>query len=190
MNAPRLISFLLAILSATLGAISVNAETPLRDFEAEAKALCDSLPLDGIEGIWSIPGEDNLLLLIRRDNSSSSVTYKLTCVRTGDISIAPGTLLGTLSPTVSKNTFRLSMLKHPESPAHKGTTAFVAKISPDATALEFSKRDASVSVNPLAMIPYLRRILRFNINDPMRKIPKGYVKIYPRLPHSGEITYF
>ncbi len=164
-------------------------ERPVCDIEA-AREVCDTLPLDNIEGIWLYP-DDRVTVFIRRLPDASfpeMPAYIITAIESSDCRIIPGEMMGRMTATPEASKYNVS-LRTDKTPGRKNAhDECVATLSKEGDSMILSKEKSKfrlrMSLNPNSLLPTLwKSLLRFGIsvgsgNDPKRPSP-GMIKVYP-----------
>jgi len=154
---------------------------PVCDLDA-ARALCDSAPLEGPEGIWQYP-EDHVTVLVMK--SAEGEGYQLTVVQSEDTSLLPGEVLGTLTPSLDSGKFKLSIYTIRKKGRLSDLRDCLVTLSSDGETMRVEKAGVDFSFNPLGFLSGFRRVLRMKIKDPAADLPDGMTRIYPSYDGNG-----
>ena len=178
-------------------ALLLNQHIQARDFGVydmgRAREICDSLPLEPIEGIWVYP-EDNVTVLVTRCDLTSSTafpTYDLHIVETSDCKLRPGEKIGVFEATPDVSKYRLVMFTHRKKGLLTNPESCLARISSDGETILVNKEKKGLklrfSFNPSILLPKLWRIIRIGTSSGGTKqdAPIGLVKIYPSYDGNG-----
>lgn len=163
------------------------ADSPLT--LADAMAYCDSHALTDLEGVWAIAGDEDTQLQILRDSEclSQPLSYRVVVISSSDVMVPPGVDVGALKATADGKRFHLSLTKSPDENGAGKMQSLALELSSDKRHLKINKRELKLRLNPLAMLPYLRSILRIDMNNGVKNLPEGFVKLYPA---GEEVRYF
>lgn len=170
-----------AILTGVICSLAATAARP--DSMAAARAYCDSVGTDPIEGIWQYP-DASLTVLAQRNGTSG---YTLTAISAADASVMPGETIGELLPTAAADTYQLSIATRRKGLRLTGQTQFTATVADGGYSLTLHYPGIQLRINPLALLPFVRGLVRLQIDDPRHIVPKGMIKIYPGYDHEGSL---
>lgn len=162
-------------------ALHAEERGPVCDLDA-ARALCDSAPLEGPEGIWQYP-EDHVAVLVLKSGVGEG--YQLTVVQSEDTSLLPGDVLGTLTPSLDPGKFRLSIYTIRKKGRLSDLRDCLVTLSSDGETMRVEKAGVDFSFNPLGFLSGFRRVLRMKIKDPAADLPDGMTRIYPSYDGNG-----
>lgn len=152
-----------------------------------AVEYCDASTLDLVEGIWEFP-EDNTRVLIRATDGKKR-EYELVIVSTPDCRLKAGEVIGKLTPSVDKNRFSLSLFTNRRGGILSDPGACLAVFDDREGTIRVEKKELKVSSRISRYLPQFWSILSlFSINDPLRKLPKGLIRVYPD-PAPGTPVY-
>lgn len=186
----------LAIIAVFLtGAMHLHAEAPVACDIARAMEICDSLPLEGPEGIWIYP-EDRVTVLVVRDRvlgASELPAYTVSVVRSDDAGIFPGEVLGSLKASAKTRKYSLTLhtLRKKGKLGSPQTCVATVSSSGDEVILSQAKKKGvkfRFSLNPATLLPRTWRIIRMNMGlstSSEVEAPSGMVKIYPSYDGNG-----
>lgn len=151
---------------------------------------CDTRPIDNLEGLWSFP-DDNVLLFIKKSSCptdySGKYQYSIIVVEAEDQYLAPGQVIGYLSITPDTDVFRMWLFTEIISGFPAVPQECVATLVEDGQGLSFRKKEHRVKINPLGILPNFWKIIKVQTSDPLKNIPKGFVKIYPSYDGNGSM---
>lgn len=176
--------FLLTLLIASISSsfcILHATKLPCDLFAAEA--LCDSLPLSGPEGVWSFP-HDNVIVLILHDDLNPQI-YNISVVQADNCTLFPGDVIGQLKTSPSPQKFTLSLFTKRKRGQLSVPIDCAATLNEESESMIIDRRKISVKFNPLGFLPTFWRSIRINVNDPVKKIPDGMIRIYPSYDGNG-----
>ncbi len=173
------ILLLTSICSAESGGWEVPESVPFRTEEME-HVISESGKVSSSEptGIWSFPEEDCEVAIIPLSDSDTG-TYKIVLLYDADLLPPPGSVIGYLAPTASRSKWHVwlySNIKGMEmrSPREFNATFSFSTQSEDASlVLEKPKGGMSWRINPLGLVPIMRRILSVNMKGEESKLPYG-----------------
>lgn len=183
----RLIATLLAIMVCSGLFFSHGSSRGPYDIDA-AKALCDSLPISGPEGIWIYPEDNVAVLVLKRSGQSATSlpTYDMTVVETNDVSLHPGDIIGSLVATPERNKYEISLFTERHNALLLKPKTVIAVVSDEGETMVLKKEKQKFNFrflfNPYTLLPKTWRIIRINTSagnkgDSTPAI--GMVKIYP-----------
>lgn len=169
---------------------------PVYDIE-RAREICDSLPLQGPEGIWIYP-DDKVAVIVRRidDNSLTSMTeYDLTVVESETVALRPGERIGRLRESAEAGKYEIELYTERRNAVLMKPKSCMAEISKDGEALilrrEKPKFNLRFTLNPSVLLPKFWRMLRVGASanptgDNGAASPKvGMLRIYPSYDGNG-----
>lgn len=144
---------------------------------------CDSVPLRGPEGIYVWP-DRGAIVLVRANSSNADMaltpgSYEIIALQCTDILIAPGQTLGYLFPSADAEEYTLHLYSHISESGLTVPKRYAAKYDPMQSSFRIKGRRMQLTVNPLALVPKLRSLLRLKIDNPLSDIPDGLRRLYP-----------
>lgn len=140
-----------------------------------ARRYCDSNPIERVEGIWQLTGDDSRTVMIRR--TAGRGNYVMTSLNCDDARILPGDTLATLTFTPDPTRFRLRMKLGPGIAAVSQTCA--ATLVDGDRGLTVEKPGFRFSLSPRLMFSEFWRLF-FYYDNPARRIPSGMIRLYPQ----------
>lgn len=156
----------------------------------QAIAYCDSSTLHNIEGIYMLP-ELNASVLVRSNHQFSTSPYELLCIESLNLFLPPGTIIGYLYPTGDPSSLSLFLYSSIKKKGISKPRKYAAKFMPAQGAITYQKGHKNITLNPLALIPRLNRLLRITDSNPAREQSIGLTRIYPPLTTSpATSTYY
>lgn len=159
-----------------LTALTASARYPAD--EGMARAYCDTVSLNPLEGIWEFP-EDDTRVLICRAADGSAADYDIVALSSPDCRITPGQKIGNATKSADARAFTLSLCRQLVKDILADPAKCSARLSDGDSSLTFKPRKLTISLRTLNILPNFWRRIRFNIKAPDEEIPKGMVKIYP-----------
>lgn len=174
---------------------SAFASIPVAYDIDRAIEICDSVPLDNLEGVWIYP-EDNVTVLILKNEKtslSSLPQYEIRVVESTDCNLNPGEYLGKIIPTPDRKKFTVELLTERKGIELLKPKTCIATLSADGDALTFrhnsSKIRLRLNLNPSILLPKLwRGMIRIGTSSSAKdsdKAPEGMIKIYPSYDGNG-----
>lgn len=160
----------------TIPAAADDIDRDVFDMES-ARKWCDGSMLSPIEGIWRYPADQTLLLI--RQSKSESGRYDLIVVETPDTRLTPGDIIGYLKPSASASKYEMGVYGDKKGKIIPVAEKCVATYHPTESSLQIETPSLKASLRSTRFLPSLWRAIRITINDPVNKLPKGMVKIYP-----------
>lgn len=153
-----------------------------------AKAYCDSTPIRNPEGIYLWPEHDASVLLraIKSAPHSPATGYEIINIESSDLRLEPGQVVGYMYSTPSAAEYHIYIytdisLNGLSKPAHRA-----AKYDPTQGSIQIKGKKLKLNFNPLALIPRMRSLLRYQTTDPASDLPDGFIRLYPStLPSPG-----
>ena len=191
---PKSLKYLLAgllLLSSGL----VEASSPETPYDIDmAKDLCDTLPLETIEGIWQYP-DDQVTVFIVADEAKPDYSlpeYSIIVVETADARLHPGEVLGKLTATPQENAYKIELATERKNDLLLKPKTCMATLSKDGDAFIFKKQKtpfkARLNFNFNRLLPGFWKIVSTGIsqnNTTSVSLPVGMVKIYPSYDGNG-----
>lgn len=190
----------LALLLAAAPSVSAEGRRPplprVCDIDA-ARELCDSLPLEGPEGVWIYP-QDHVTVLVRRipaPEMASLPVYDISVVETTDCSVLPGESIGTLAATPVATQYELTLFTDRSGGMPGKPATCLATVSKEGDSMTLSREKSRLrlrlSFNPASILPALwKSLLRFGFSinpgsgGEKRPAP-GMVRIHPSYDGNG-----
>lgn len=176
----RRLLLILAILSC---AACAPAATP--DSMESARAYCDSTASGSIEGIWQYP--DQSLTVLAHKSATHSGSYTLTAISASDASVVPGQEIGTITPSSKADTYTLSIYTRRKGLKLTSKIDYTAILADGGYSLTLNRPGITLRINPLGLLPFVRNLVRLQVEDPRHQVLKGMVKIYPGYDHEGSL---
>ncbi len=188
---PRALALFSILYITTLLTIA-NAESPVITYD-DAVKYCDTHPIDNVEGIWQITG-DNVSVFIRKKDNTLTSDYTITVVDCHDAFTSCGEVIGTLQPTADDKEYKLTLytLRDNKSGLFSTPDDCLAKLTQQGCAMVFSndsKRKFKISFNPLALLPRFWRIIRITPETQTEQYKRGMIKEYPTYDHNGSYRH-
>lgn len=148
-----------------------------------AMEICDKSALHPIEGIWNFPDDGVAVFIFRTNNKKDQ--YDITVVESDDWSIPAGSKIGVLEITPDPNKFRMSLFTKVKKGILSAPQTLSATFSESKESLIIEGRELKISLSPNRFLPNFWKILRINISDPVKKLPRGLIKTYPSYDRNG-----
>lgn len=127
-------------------------------------------------GIWDFPDEDCEVALIPLSASNPDI-YKIVLLYDPDLLPPPGTIIGYLTPTASKDRWHAWLYSAVKDGSVSHPVEFAATFSStspgEEASLVFEKRKYRLRFNPMALVPFLRRVFSIQTTDPADRLPYG-----------------
>lgn len=150
--------------------------------EDSVRQRLSSLPLHEIEGIWEFAGEGSYMAIERsHDTSGASTLYRMVTVRSTNLSIRPGTVMGYLTPSSKRGVYDARIYT---SHTDDATRLF----KPDTFTVTLGDDGSRITVKPYGKIfrfnwwrlvlPFMYRRVISRVERPAGDI-EGCVRIYP-----------
>lgn len=157
--------------------------------------ICDSIPLDNLEGIWIYP-EDNVTVLVLKNEKtdlSSLPEYEIRVVESPDCNVNPGECIGKITPTSDLKKFTIELQTERKGFDLSKPKTCIATLSANGDALTLrhssSKLKFRFNLNPSILLPRLwRRMIRIGTSSSGKEsdnVPEGMIKIYPSYDGNG-----
>lgn len=157
---------------------------------AGAKSVTDSIisrlrcmPLHAVEGLWSLPGHD-AMVVIERDSVTSAgqvLSYSIKVASCADRSIRCGTVIGRLTPTSRSDTFDARIFSDITSGKKRrltGSRRCTITLAEDDSRLRIEPYGRRIKLRWWRLLPYM---LRWSITETEAKAPAGdgFVRVFP-----------
>ena len=152
-----------------------------------ALEFCRKSPLDRIEGIWEFP-EDNTAVLIALSDQRKR-RYDIIIITTPDCRLKPGEKIGELTGSIDPNKFHLSLYSTRRDGILSDPSNCLAIFNEKDGSLRVEKRKFKISFKASRYLPKFWKMLsifRFSTDDPIEKLPKGLIRLFPN-PYSDKI---
>ncbi|MDE6484272.1 MAG: hypothetical protein K2L14_02620 [Duncaniella sp.] len=170
----------LALLGATVTAVAAE---PLPSASDEATARLAALPLHPIEGLWSIPGHDTVIEIVRDSLNAAGepARFSLSVITADDLAVTAGTVVGSAIPTATYGVYDSTIFtdvlpgRHltPSQPRRVTLT-----LADDDSRLMAKSYGRNVALRWWRLLPYT---LRWALSVTEDKAPdtEGLVRIFP-----------
>ncbi len=184
----RLSAFMTALI-VCVGFFPASAINPEDVYDIDrAKALCDSLPLQGPEGIWLYP-EDGVTVLVTERKQLSSIqfpSFEIRVIETSDVRMRPGDLIGVLTATTERNKYEAQFYTERKNNLLLKPKTVMAQINEEGESMILKqtkpKFNLRFTFNPSILLPKMWRVIRMNTstgNNSNSLAPAiGMVKFY------------
>lgn len=150
--------------------------------EDSVKARLSTLPLHEIEGLWEFAGEGSVMAVERDERTSGAATvYRMVAVRSTDLSIRPGTVMGYLTPSSKRGVYDARIYS---SHTDDGTRLH----KPEKCTVTLGDEATRITVRPYGkgfrvnwwrlLLPYMYRYLITRTDRSPGDI-EGCIRIYP-----------
>lgn len=173
-------SVLAAIACVTYDAAAVSPTFP-HDME-EARALCEEMPVSGIEGIWEYP-EDRVKVLVLREGNGGK--YSISVVESDDCSLRPGEKIGYMEGGTDPDKYKMTLYTTRKSGRLADPRECLATYNENNEAIRVEKASVRISLNPSWMLPKFWRMVKVRVKDPLAGYPEGMIRIYPSYDGNG-----
>lgn len=151
--------------------------------EAEVRERLDKLDLQAIEGLWSYPQEQMLVVIERftSPNISKKIGYRMVMVSAEDLSLLPGTVIGYLEKSALDNKYQLWLYSEQCGTELENIQKSVATLSEDDGTITFTRSEwtAKVRINFSRFLPNLFRGISIVPEKKGETLPEGFKRIYP-----------
>lgn len=159
-------------------------ESRLAGYESidKIKARMSSTPLHDIEGLWEMAGEGTLMA-IERDPSTdgASAIYRMIVVRSANISLREGTVMGYLTPTSQRGSYDARIYTNLSDDHTRLTkpSSNIITIGDDGSRITFKPYGRTLRFNWWRLLlPYMYRSL-VTSTERRRGDLDGCVRVYP-----------
>jgi len=177
-----LILLVLCVAKTTYAKPNVPPRGVLTGFDMlKALEYCDTHPLDDIEGIWDYADEGFSCLIMADDDVARPDGYNIVVLESEDARLRPGIIIGHIYPTPDPSIFDIWMYTTFKNTSVCSPQECMAKLNADKQGLTLMKRRLKFrfSLSHIALLPWFWRMARVNVEDPVRDIPRGFVKVCP-----------
>lgn len=161
----------------------------------QAIEICSSLPLDNLEGVWLYPEDKVTVIILRKENASSSLpVYDISVVESDDTNLLPGEIIGSVESTAESSKYKITLFTERAGNILKDSRTCLASLSKDTDALILKgnhgkKFNLRINLNPTRLLPTFWRFVRISANSGNKsssnETPVGMVKIYPSYDGNG-----
>lgn len=156
----------------------------------QAQQRLASMPLHDIEGIWQLTADGATVAIWRDDAAAQGVAqYTVTVLESPVLTVMPGTVMGTITPTAQPHTFDASLLTDfdPGTLKLNRPRPFTLKLE-DRAHLSFRRVNTGIRLSPIILFPYfMRRGMKIGSDRPDDL--DGAIKLYPPTPVAGQPRY-
>lgn len=178
------------------GVKRLEAREPVVAYDMQmAKEICDQQPLSTLEGIWTYPDDNIVVLILEKPQNGNSEfpSYDISVVRTSDVKLHPGDIVGDLTATPQKDTFKLKLYTEKNNDILLKPKSCLAVLSKDEDALLIKKQKipfkGRLNLNFNRLLPGFWKIVSTGIssssNNGNVSPAVGMVKIYPSYDGNG-----
>lgn len=143
-----LLTIILAIITTS------NALSQCFDIDSIMTSLA-TRPIDPIEGVWQFMPDEATIVI----EATSSGHFKLTVVDSPDVSIIPGTIMGTASLSAKQGTYDALIATKYDGDSYTFSSHhhFTLTLSDENSSLIFNEYSTGTTVNLWRMVPYMFR---------------------------------
>lgn len=150
--------------------------------EDSVRTRMSAMPLHDIEGIWEFAGEGSVMA-IERDlrSTGASALYRMVAVRSTDLAIRPGTVMGYLATSSRRGVYdaRIYTAHTDEGTRLRKPEKFTVTIGDEGTRITVKPYGRILRFNWWRLVlPYMYRRLITPVERPAGDI-EGCVRIYP-----------
>ena len=146
------------------------------------RARMESKIIDGIEGVWQFTGDGAIVAIEKVSGADKWITvYKMVVVDAPHRALLPGTVMGTLRPTVKTNVFEASILTHFSHRTMSLSRAKTFIVTLNDARITIKPLKSKISINPLRLIPYAYR-LGLSYRNTRPDDLDGCIRIFPVSP--------
>ncbi|MDE6097086.1 MAG: hypothetical protein K2G52_12970 [Muribaculaceae bacterium] len=160
-----------------------------------AREICDSIPLDNIEGIWIYPA-DNVSVMVSRKEHVSGISfdeYEIMIIESYDGNLIPGECIGTITASSDAKKFSIELFTERKGLDLLKPKKCTASLSNDCDVLTInynqSKYKLRLNLNPSVLLPNLwKSVIRIGTTTSGKEsdyTPAGMIKIYPSYDGNG-----
>lgn len=142
----------------------------------EAIEICDELDIRPIEGLWSYP-EDDVMVMILRDEAMEG-EYAVYVVESADCSLKAGQRLGSLKESPDAAKYGLSLFTTVKKGVLRTPCNATATLSASGDAIRVTKPSLKFSLRMYRLLPSFWRTVGVSVKD-ANSVPKGMIKVYP-----------
>lgn len=180
---------------------SLAEATPPVAFDIDkAYEICDSLPLDNIEGIWLYPSDNVSVLVLRKDMvaATSLPEYEIRVLESSDCNLLPGECIGNIYSTSDAKKFSIELFTERKGLNLLKPKTCTAILSNDCDVLTLrhssSKYRLRLNLNPSALLPNLwKSMIRIGTSSSVKdseSIHNGMIKTYPSYDGNGSLRRY
>lgn len=160
-----------------------------------AREICDSIPLDNIEGIWIYPA-DNVSVMVSRKEHTSGISfdeYEITIIESYDCNLIPGECIGSITASSDAKKYSIELFTERKGLSLLKPKKCMATLSNDCDVLTIhhnqSKFKLRLNLNPSVLLPNLwKSVIRIGTTTSGKEsdyAPAGMIKIYPSYDGNG-----
>lgn len=145
-------------------------------------SLCNLMagrPLNPVEGLWELAGHGSLVAVELA--STSPEIYDMTLVRSADLGLLPGTLVGCLTPMAEAGAYdaRLASTLNPSPGSLPRHSTYTVRLSADRAYLRLEPYGDTVKLNWWRMLLPYRWRLPLVRNQRSKPDVSGFRRVYP-----------
>lgn len=134
---------------------------------------------DRPQGLWSFPDDDSEVAIVPASDADPDI-YKIVMLYDADMIPPRGTVIGYLAPTASGDKWHAWLYasvkdRSMESPREFAVTFRSSPKGEEASLIfeKIKKKGISWRINPLALIPFVRRLINVRLNENSERLPYG-----------------
>ena len=181
------------ILLVTLPSVSKEPQVAY-DIEM-AQEICDSLPLEKLEGLWLYP-DDKVTVMVLKDpdsgNRNDFSVYNIMVVDTSDACLHPGEIIGKLYATAQEKEYRIELSTERKNDLLMKPKSCIATINNEGDCLLIKKQKAPLkgrlNFNFSRLLPGFWKLVSLGVsqnNNNSLESKAGMVKVYPSYDGNG-----
>lgn len=150
--------------------------------EDSVRLRLSALPLHEIEGIWEFAGEGSLMAVERDPATSGAATvYRMVTVRSSDLALKPGTVMGYLTPSSKRGVYdaRIYTSHTDEGTRLDKPDTFTVTLGDEGTRITVKPYGRMFRINWWRLVlPYMYRRAISRVERPAGDI-EGCVRVFP-----------
>ena len=180
-------AFLLIVMTlatAFTAAAADDAENSLTvSSRQEVMDYCDSETLMPLEGLWEFP-EDETQVFIRRADSKG-YRYDIFVIASPDCRLQSGERLGAIEASTDASKFKISLFCNRTGDILTDMRNCLGIFNNRQGTLSIQPRKYGISLRSISFLPRFWRMVRVRRSDPLDKLPRGLIRLYPSYDGNG-----
>lgn len=144
---------------------------------------CDSETLMPLEGLWEFP-EDETQVFIRRADSKG-YRYDIFVIASPDCRLQSGERLGAIEASTDASKFKISLFCNRTGDILSDMRNCLGIFNNRQGTLSIQPRKYGISLRSISFLPRFWRMVRVRRSDPLDKLPRGLIRLYPSYDGNG-----
>lgn len=149
----------------------------------DAMDYCDRETLMPLEGLWEFPDDETQVFIRRAD--AKGYRYDIFVIASPDCRLQPGERLGAVEASTDASKFRISLFCNRSGDILTDTRNCLGIFNSRQGTLSIEPRKYKISLRSISFLPRFWRMVRVRRSDPLEKLPRGLIRLYPSYDGNG-----